>query len=157
MCKQKYNLCDETPSDCHFELKTFSKGTTVHNDGSNINYLIYCQSGHARISSTLFHDEILCAGEIMFVPRQSECAEIALSDVTLFVHKFNNTVCKTENCILSYLYQGNRTKSLIPIITVLNEMTEDTSNSFFRQKNKRTYKKNSITRFFLTMFFCSSV
>lgn len=22
-CNQKYNLCDENPTDCHFELKTF--------------------------------------------------------------------------------------------------------------------------------------
>lgn len=50
-CNQKYNLCDENPTDCHFELKTFVQGTTAHNDDSNINYLIYCQSGHARILS----------------------------------------------------------------------------------------------------------
>lgn len=104
ICQQNHLLCDEIPTDCHFELKTFTKGTMVHNDNSNINYLIYCQSGHARVSSTLFHDEILYAGEIMFVPRMSECCGEALSDITLFVHKFNNTVCKTENCILSYLY-----------------------------------------------------
>lgn len=102
--KRAHSLCNETPIDCSFELKSFPVGATVYNNDMNINYLIYCQSGHARISSTLFHDEILCAGEIMFVPRMSECAGTALSDVTLFVHKFNNTVCNAENCILSYLY-----------------------------------------------------
>ena len=102
--KQTHSLCNENPKDCHFELRTFPKGTTVHNDDLDTNYLIYCESGHARISSTIFHDEILCAGEIMFVPRQSECFGIALSDVKLLVHKFNNTVCCYENCILSYLY-----------------------------------------------------
>lgn len=76
----------------------------MNNDDTNINYLIFCQSGHARITSTLFHDEILCAGEVMFVPRGSECSGTALSDVTLLVHKFNNTVCRAEKCILSYLY-----------------------------------------------------
>lgn len=109
----KYTLCNEIPTNCHFELRSFPVGTTVHNDDMNINYLIYCQSGHARISSTLFHDEILCAGEIMFVPRQSECTGTALSDVTLFVHKFNNTVCKAENCILSYLYNHRRADNKI--------------------------------------------
>ena len=104
LCKQKYNLCDETPSDCHFEQKSFPAGTTVHNNDVNTNYLIYCQSGHARISSTLFHDEILCAGEIMFVPRQIEFTGTALSDVLLLVHKFNNTICCSEKCILSYLH-----------------------------------------------------
>ena len=111
--KHKYTLCNETPSDCHFELKSFPAGTTVHNDDANINYLIYCQSGHARISSTLFHDEILCEGEIMFVPRQSECTGTALSDVTLLVHKFNNTVCCSEKCILSYLYTHRHIDSKI--------------------------------------------
>lgn len=107
--KHKYTLCNEIPGDCHFELRRFPVGSTVHNDDMNINYLIYCQSGHARISSTLFHDEILFAGEIMFVPRQSECTGTALSDITLFVHKFNNTVCNAENCILSYLYNHRHT------------------------------------------------
>lgn len=113
VCKHNHSLCDEIPTDCHFELKTFTKGTMVHNDDSNINYLIYCQSGHARITSTLFHDEILCAGEIMFVPRQSECTGTALSDVTLLVHKFNNTVCCSEKCILSYLYNHRHIDSKI--------------------------------------------
>lgn len=109
----KHSLCDETPTDCHFEIKNFSAGVTVHHDDIEINYLIYCQSGYARISSTLFHDETLCAGEIMFVPRMSECTGEALSDVTLFIHKFNNTVCKAENCILSYLYNHRRADNKI--------------------------------------------
>ena len=58
---------------------------------------------------TLFHDKILCAGEIMFVPHQSECSGTALSDVRLLVHKFNNTVCRSEKCILSYLYTHKQT------------------------------------------------
>ena len=109
----KKSLCNETPSDCHFEIKSYTTGTTVSHDDIEINYLIYCQSGHARISSTLFHDEILCAGEIMFVPRMSECSGEALSDVTLFIHKFNNTVCKAENCILSFLYNHRHIKNKI--------------------------------------------
>lgn len=97
-------FCDEFPTDCSFEIQSYPVGTTVHNDSTNINYLIFCWSGHARITSTLFHDEILCAGEVMFIPRMSEYTGIALSDMTLLVHKFNNTVCQTEKCILSYLY-----------------------------------------------------
>lgn len=96
-------FCDENPTDCHFELMTFPAGTTIQND-SNINYLIFCHVGHARITSTLFHDEILCAGEVMFVPRQSEYTGTALSDVVLLVHKFNNTICNAEKCILAHLY-----------------------------------------------------
>lgn len=110
---RKTIFCDQAPSNCQFEIKSYVAGTTVRHDDIEINYLIYCQSGHARISSTLFHDEILCAGEIMFVPRMSECSGTALSDVTLFIHKFNNTVCKAENCILSYLYNHRRADTKI--------------------------------------------
>lgn len=101
---QKPPFCDENPINCHFEVENYPTGTMVQNDDTNINYLIFCYSGHARISSTLFHDEILCAGEVMFVPRGSECSGVALSDVTLLVHKFNNTVCQSEKCMLAYLY-----------------------------------------------------
>lgn len=106
-------FCDEFPSDCSFEGKNYPEGTTVHNDDTNINYLIFCRTGHIRISSTLFHDEILCAGEVMFVPRGSECSGVALSDATLLVHKFNNTVCQHEKCILAYLYSHRHLRSKI--------------------------------------------
>ena len=108
-------FCDENPIDCHFDVKSYPAGTTVHNNDTNIIYLILCMKGHARITSTFFHDEILCAGEVMFVPRGSEYSGVALSDVTLLVHKFNNTVCQTENCILI------RTRILIPKFIVAKE------------------------------------
>lgn len=101
---QKPSFCDEFPIACSFERKSYQAGATVNNDNTNTNYLIFCQSGHAQITSTLFNDEILCAGEVMFIPRGSECCGTALSDVTLLVHKFNNTVYRAEKCILSYLY-----------------------------------------------------
>ena len=111
--RQNPPFCDENPIDCHFEVKSYPAGETVRNDDSNINYLIFCRSGHARISSTLFHDEILCAGEVIFVPRGSECSGVALSDVTLLMHKFNNTVCQHEKCILAYLYSHRHVRSKI--------------------------------------------
>lgn len=113
MAKQKPPFCNESPTDCSFEMKSYSVGAKVSNNDITVNYLIFCNSGHARITSTLFHDETLCAGEIMFVPRMSECSGLALSDVTLLVHKFNNTVCRTEKCILSYLYSHRHIDSKI--------------------------------------------
>lgn len=105
---QKHKLdqffCEEYPIDCTFEIKSYEVGATVQNEDTDTNYLIFCNSGYVRIVSTLFHDEILYAGEVMFVPRGSECSGVALSDVILFVHKFNNTVCNAEKCILTFLY-----------------------------------------------------
>lgn len=95
--KQKPPFCDENPIDCHFDVKDYPAGITVYNDNTNINYLIFCCTGHARISSTLFHDEILCAGEVMFVPRGSECSGVALSDVTLFVHNSTTRYAMLKN------------------------------------------------------------
>ena len=109
--KHKPPFCNENPIDCNIEVKSNLVGEMVRNDDTNINYLIFCCTGHARISSTLFHDEILCAGEVMFVPRGSECSGVALSDVTLLVHKFNNTVCQNEKCILAYLYSHRHLRS----------------------------------------------
>lgn len=106
-------FCDEFPTDCSFEMKHYAAEATMHNDDIRTNYLIFCYSGHVRITSTLFHDEILCAGEVMFIPRTGECYGTALSDVTLLVHKFNNTVCHSEKCILSYLFSHRRPDSKI--------------------------------------------
>lgn len=111
--RQITSFCDGNPIDCCFSLKTYPAGTTVHNEDTNINCLIFCIAGHARITSTFFDDEILCAGEVMFVPSKSEYSSVALSDVTLLVHKFNNTVCQSEKCILAYLYSHRHIQSKI--------------------------------------------
>lgn len=111
--KLHHSLCEEFPIDCTFEMKSYQVGTTVQNEDTSTNYLIFCQSGHTRITSTLFHDEILCAGEVIFIPRGSECSSVALSNVILLVHKFNNTVCRAEKCILSYLYSHKHVNSKI--------------------------------------------
>ena len=102
--KSAHTLCTETTSDCLFELEAVPSGMSSCNEDRQVNYLVFCQTGSVRITSTLFHDEILSAGEVMFVPRESECSGTALSDAMLLVHKFNNTVCSSEKCILSYLY-----------------------------------------------------
>ena len=101
--KHKPPFCDELPAGCSFERKGYPAGATVQNEATNINYLLFCQSGHARISSTLFHDAILCAGEVMFVPRGSECCVVALSVGALLVHKLTNTVCRPAQGILTSL------------------------------------------------------
>ena len=121
---KKPPFCDEFPADCLFEMKHYAAEATMHNDDTNANYLIFCYSRHVRITSTLFHDEILCTGEVMFIPRMSECHGTALSDVILLVHKFNNTVCRSEKCILSYLYSHRQPDSKIYSckLTVPNSM-----------------------------------
>lgn len=96
--EQRTPFYDEFPTDCSFKRKSYLAGTSVNND--DINYFIFCQSGHARITSTLFHNEIFCAEEVMFVPRGSECSGTSLSDVTLLMRKFNNTVTRAEKYIL---------------------------------------------------------
>lgn len=170
--RHKPPFCDENPIDCHFEVESHPAGETVRNDDTNINYLIFCRSGHARISSTLFHDEILCAGEVIFVPRGSECSGVALSDVTLLVHKFNNTVCQHEKCILAYLYSHRHVRSKIycckltlpeslqilisGIISYLTDETHD--NDLWKLKHKeliwgftRYYEPEELQSFFHPM------
>lgn len=104
----KHLLCEEFTAECHFEVIICPSGTAIHDFDMDTHLLIFCQSGHVHITSTFFHDEILCAGEVMFIPRMSECSGTALSEATLLVHKFNNTVCRAEKCILSNFYSHRR-------------------------------------------------
>ena len=104
-------ICNESPSNCSFELVTLETGTVLHNDDIISNTLIFCQTGQLQITSTLFQNEILYAGEVVFVPRQNDYMNIALSEVVLLVHHFNNTVCPVEKCILAYLYSHRNIQS----------------------------------------------
>ena len=100
----KYLLCKEEPVDSLFQIVIYPKGTEHFSSGLKQHVLIFCKEGHISVSSNLFKKEFLCAGEILFVPRGSDYHGVALSDSTLLVHYFNNTVCRIENCILSFLF-----------------------------------------------------
>lgn len=49
----------------------------------------------------------------MFIPRMNEYSGTALSNAVLVVHKFNNTICRSERCILSFLYSHKHIKNKI--------------------------------------------
>mgnify|MGYP000768175529 FL=1 len=101
---QKYSICTENPQGCSFRNCYYNKGSERSTIGLEQHVLLFCQKGHIRITSNLFAEEFLCAGEILFVPKGSDYRGVALSDTILLIHCFNNTVCHIENCILSYLY-----------------------------------------------------
>lgn len=97
-------LCEGNPAGCSFRFSFYEKGSERTSYGLEQHVLLFCKSGHIRITSNLFKEEFLCAGEILFIPRGSDYHGVALSDTTLLIHYFNNTVCHIENCILSFLY-----------------------------------------------------
>lgn len=104
IAKYKNLLCAENPQGCSFHIISYSKGVERSCIELEQHVLLFCTKGHIRISSNLFNEEFLCAGEILFIPRGSDYHGVALSDTTLLMHYFNNTVCHIENCILSFLY-----------------------------------------------------
>lgn len=97
-------ICNETDAECSFLYNHYRKGETKASRNLTTHVLIFCIGGHIRISSNLFSEEFLCAGEILFVPKGSDYTGVAQSDATLLIHFFTNTVCKAENCILAFLY-----------------------------------------------------
>lgn len=101
---QKQAICTENPQGCSFQTFFYEKGSERSSIGIEQHVLIFCQSGHIRITSNLFAEEYLCAGEILFIPRGSDYHGVAQSDTMLLIHYFNNTVCHIENCILAFLY-----------------------------------------------------
>lgn len=165
-------LCRENLIDCCFELINFQEGDLIHKEDIKNHSLVFCHKGHLRISSTLLHDEVLCAGEMMFLPRQSSCNGLVLSDTTLLVHRFNNTICKPENCILAYLYSHRNIQSkthcyklgtcasfnnlIGGIISYMADKTEDVA--LWRMKHKeliwiltRYYSAEELRAFFHSM------
>lgn len=101
---QRYLPCHEKPDNCNFLLKDYQRGETFSNVNKEMNYLVFCQEGEVHLTSTLFREIMLYAGEIMFLPRMADCQGEVWKDTHVVVHTFNNTVCRPENCILRYLY-----------------------------------------------------
>lgn len=97
-------ICNEVDSECYFQYEHYRKGEVRTNTEVNINMLIFCISGHIKITSNLFSEEFLCAGEILFVPRGSDYIGSVQSDTTLLIHFFSTAICKAKNYLLSFLY-----------------------------------------------------
>ena len=102
--RSDYSFCAENPTGCSFSFIRYEQGAERTSYGLEQHVLLFCKSGHIRITSNLFREEFLCAGEILFVPRGSDYHGVALSDSVLLVHYFNNVVCHAENCLLAFLY-----------------------------------------------------
>ncbi len=97
-------MCKETEIECSFVYSHYNVGDIRSCKKSDFHVLVFCISGHVKVLDNLFPEEYLCAGEILFVPRGRDYKTLALSDSILLIHCFSNTVCKIENCILSFLY-----------------------------------------------------
>lgn len=100
----KYLPCDETPENCNFQSIDFAPGGVFSNTDKGMNYIVFCQEGKICLTSSLFREETLQSGEILFLPRMADCRGEIVEDTRMVVHTFNNTVCRPENCILNYLY-----------------------------------------------------
>lgn len=100
----KYLPCDEMPDNCNFLSKKLKQGETFNNLYKEMNYLVFCKEGEVHLTSSLFREEILYSGEIMFLPRMADCQGEVRKDTHVIIHTFNNTVCSPENCILRFLY-----------------------------------------------------
>lgn len=99
-----HTICNETDVECSFLYSHYRKGEVKICEYLDTHALIFCIRGHLKISSNLFSEEFLCAGEIFFIPKGSNYMGIVKSDATLLIHLFTNTLCKVENCILAFLY-----------------------------------------------------
>lgn len=102
--------CDETPNNCNFGLKQLKPGEVLCDMDKEMNYIIFCQRGKIQLTSSLFQEETLQEGEMMFLPRMADCQGEIPEDTHIVIHSFNNTVCRPENCILSYLYTHRKKK-----------------------------------------------
>lgn len=96
--------CNENYTSCGFMSVGYKEKEIFSICHATMNYLIYCEKGCIRISSNLFKEEIIHEGEIIFLPRISEYRGEAIEDTHFIIHLFNHTVCRPEDCILSYLY-----------------------------------------------------
>ena len=97
-------ICKKVDAECYFRYKHYRKGDVSASIETNINMLIFCISGHIRISSNLFSEEFLCAGEVLFMHCGSDYAGTAQSDTTILIHFFTTAVCRAKNYLLSFLY-----------------------------------------------------
>lgn len=64
----RYLPCHEKSDNCNFLIKEYQRGETFYNVNKEMNYLVFCQEGEVHLTSSLFRENILYGGEIMFLP-----------------------------------------------------------------------------------------
>lgn len=105
MNKKRNNLpCDATAAGCRFVFADYNEGESFISSNGNVNRVLYCLKGNVTISSTVFNEEIISEGDLVFIPRQASFKIFALKQTHLIIHLFDHTTCHPENCILNFLF-----------------------------------------------------
>lgn len=105
----KNNLpCNETPAGCHFACADYNIGESFLLSNNNVNSVLYCARGSIKLASTLFREETILEGELVFIPRQTNYIVFVLKQTHLIIHQFDHTTCHPEHCILKFLFTHKR-------------------------------------------------
>lgn len=101
---RNYNSCMEKPLCSTFEYSIYRKAEVKIRCDIKQHALIFCLEGHLKVSSNLYQEQYLCAGEVIFIPRGCDYTGEALSKTILLVHYFSTEECNIEDCSLYYLF-----------------------------------------------------
>lgn len=113
MNTEKTNLpCNETPAGCRFVFADYNEGEYFISGNCNVNIVLYCSIGSVTITSTLFNEETISEGDLVFIPRQANFKIFALKKTHLIIHLFDHTTCHPENCILKFLFTHKKRKDI---------------------------------------------
>lgn len=75
--------CRTTATSCQKKIK---QGETFNNLYKEMNYLVFCKEGEVHLTSSLFREEILYSGEIMFLPHMADCQGEVRKDTHVVIH-----------------------------------------------------------------------
>lgn len=100
--------CNDEPNESKFMFADYEAHESFFIHHPEMNYLVYCETGRVQFFSSLFKNEVIDEGELVFLSRIGDYQGIALEKTHFIIHQFNNTICRPEECILHFLYSHRK-------------------------------------------------
>ena len=88
-----------------FSNSYYKKNDIFVNMDQDVNCLLFCQKGKIHFISNLFKEELIHAGEMIFIPRMADYRGEIMENTNVIVHTFNNSICRPQNSMLNYLHE----------------------------------------------------
>ncbi|MDR2809235.1 MAG: AraC family transcriptional regulator [Tannerellaceae bacterium] len=107
---QEHLSCKNYVSDFHigFSFQEVKEGGKLRTIDKYYNYFIFLLEGEAMISYNEFRNHLCRAGEMIFIPQDSESVAEAITDVKYVLLSFDNKFTLCDRLALESLHNGNK-------------------------------------------------
>ncbi|GHV50681.1 transcription regulator [Bacteroidia bacterium] len=119
-----------------FQLRQGRKGKTLQTQEKSLNHILFILEGEINISYHEFRNHLCKAGEMVFLPQDSDAIVEVFSDIKYLILSFNNQVDLHEAMEWGELKEFDSDRDVFHKLDIRTPLSDVIDSILFYQKNK---------------------